>query len=100
MTVDSITERLHRLHRRANGASMQTGDDIQRRSPLEQAIAERKDRRVRWDRRKIEEGLARGTIWTVRESLDDVKAIAKLTIDGGADFQNELRELRERWTEK
>ena len=55
---------------------------IRKRTPLEQAIAEEKDPRVRWDKKMREKGFRRTTIMVHESKLAQVKAyVAQLNAD-------------------
>lgn len=47
--------------------------DIRKLSPLEQAIAEKKDRRRRYDRRMQESGFKRLNVWVREDRLPEVR---------------------------
>ena len=59
-----------------------SSEEIRRLTLLEQAIAERTDRRRRHDAKKRKEGFKRTTIWVRPERWEEVKAfIAKVNAD-------------------
>lgn len=57
-----------------------------RKTPLELAIAEQSDRRLRYDKRMRESGRTRMTLWSPDDSAADVRELARLLVEGvGAD---------------
>lgn len=52
-------------------------DDIRKRTPLEQAIAEQTDRRARYQAKKAREGFKQTTLLVRVEALEEVKAFVK-----------------------
>lgn len=57
--------------------STSKGSDIQKRTPLEQAIAEKKDRRVRYEQRKKRQGFHKTNVWVKVEKLDEFRAFVE-----------------------
>ena len=53
--------------------SKDTENEIRKRTPLEQAIAEKKDRRVRYDARMREKGYKRTSFWIPEDRIAEVK---------------------------
>ena len=79
MTLDSPAFLLHRRRRRLKVASMATGDHLNvKRSPLEQAIAEKTDRRARYEAAQRKAGMVKTSMWVFGECLDDVKALVRI----------------------
>lgn len=72
MTVDSKTDRVQ-------------AEDIRKRTPSEQAIAERTNRRAISERRKRERGLLKATAWVPVEANPLLKRIVALLNEGPAD---------------
>lgn len=66
---------------------------IRKRTPLEQAIAEQTDPRIRWDAKKREEGFKRTTMMVRTEAIPEVKAVVRLLNRGEGDVQSRLRDL-------
>ena len=83
-TVDSLPRRAHR--RRAKATESENG--IRRRSPLEQAIAESADRRVRYESKMREEGFKRTTIWVRADYLGALQTLVKVI--NGTDGKNQV----------
>lgn len=62
-----------------------------KKTPLELAIAEQSDRRLRYDKRMRENGNTRITLWSPDGSAADVRELARLLTDGvGADRLRDL----------
>jgi hypothetical protein len=70
-----------------------TGEEIQKRSPLEQAIAEKKDRRVRYERSMRDRGFLKTNLWIISHAVDDVKAAIRTLNEGNTEFAGKLRDL-------
>lgn len=51
--------------------------DIRKRLPLEQAIAEQSDRRVRWEAKRKEQGFVRTSFIVHQDALEQVKAFVR-----------------------
>ncbi|MDE8651897.1 hypothetical protein [Novosphingobium album (ex Liu et al. 2023)] len=56
--------------------------DIRKRTPLEQAIAEKTDRNARYEVRMRQKGFKRTTIWVREDRLDEVKAFVHRLNEG------------------
>lgn len=67
-----------------------TGDTIKRRSPIEQAIAEKKDRRARYVRLMREQGYHQTTIWVRRDKLEAAKTAVHILNDPDSQLHAEL----------
>ena len=50
---------------------------IRKRTPLEQAIAEQKDRRVHWDREQAARGFKRTSMMVHVSKIEEVKAFVR-----------------------
>jgi hypothetical protein len=62
-----------------------------KKTPLEMAIAEKSDRRLRYDKRMREGGNTRLTLWSPDAAASDVRELGRLLMDGiGAE---QLRDL-------
>lgn len=55
---------------------------IRRLTPLERAIAQKKDRRRAWDAKKEQEGFKRLTIWVPKDREQDVKEYVRNLAEG------------------
>lgn len=51
-----------------------SGGNIKKRTPLEQAIAEKTDRRARYDAKMSREGFKKTTFWVRSDRVEEVKA--------------------------
>lgn len=73
-----------------------SGDDVRKRSPLEQAIAEKKDRRVRYNKRLAEKGLKVSTLPLREEYWPIVRALAADLNGCEGDFSKVVSNLQQR----
>lgn len=70
------------------------GDDVRKRSPLEQAIAEKKDRRARYEAKLRRNGLKTSTLATREEYWPVIRAFAADLNEG--DKEAAIRNLQRR----
>jgi hypothetical protein len=54
-----------------------SGSDIRKRTPLEQAIAEQTDRRARYEAKRQRDGFKRTTVYVREDQLEVVKAFIR-----------------------
>lgn len=82
--------------RRASTARTLSGEGINKRTPLEQAIAEKTDRNARYEAKKRKQGLKRSTFWCREDLCLGVLGIAQALSkpDNDADRAFELH----RWS--
>ncbi len=67
------------------GSIKTAGPMPQKRTPLEEAIAQQTDKRARYDARQREKGFVKTSLWVRKEYLLDLKVyVALLNRDGAA----------------
>lgn len=94
MPLDDLPRRGHRRQRHVNGVSMATGGIMpQSRSPLEEAIAAKKDRRVRYESKMKREGFKKITLWVPVDCLDLVRELVRLLGATNGWYRKALRTL-------
>lgn len=77
---------------------MATGVPLaQARSPLEQAIAEKKDRRARYERSMREQGFKKCTLWIKAEAVEPVRFLVRCVNDANGAKLADLHALTETW---
>lgn len=89
MPIDSLSPKRKRRDRHF----AESGTGIRKRSPLEQAIAERTDRRVRYDASMREQGFTRTTIWVREDCLAGVRELVRVLNDAEGDRVALVRDL-------
>lgn len=62
-----------------------------RKTPLEQAIANQTDRRLRYDERLREKGFKKTSLWVHPAILDDLRIIARASVASDGDTVRQLR---------
>lgn len=100
--IDSVSAQKHsrRRSRKRGSLSAASEDSVQKRSPLEQAIAEKTDRRVRYEAEKRRMGFKKTTIWVREEVLPDVQSLVKAINETEGDVRGIIREAQERVARK
>lgn len=54
-----------------------SGGNIKKRTPLEQAIAEKTDRRAKYEAKRKRDGLIKTTVWVRSDRVEEVKAFIR-----------------------
>ena len=66
---------------------------IRKRTPLEQAIAEKTNPRAKYDAKMVRNGFKRSSIWAEEATLDDLKRIAALSRDNPDHVRGAVRQF-------
>lgn len=85
---------------RRSAADAGSGEDIKRRTPEEQAIAEQTDRRPRYERRMREQGFHKTSFWVRADCVEEVKALVKILNASGGLYRKDLVKLLDDWTRR
>ena len=99
--VDRLAAMRQCRRRRPSLVSSPTGGIVNvKRSPLEQAIAEKTDRRVRYERSMREQGFRKTSLWIKEDCIDDVRTAVRILNDCNGDHRKALQALIAEWTRK
>lgn len=99
MAVDTGPAPLHRRHRHRASASVPTRGLVAR-SPIEQAIAEQKDRRAKYERSMREQGFERKTLWAKSDDWPQVRHIVRCLNATNGGFRADILALLEKWEQR
>lgn len=76
-----------------NGKKSQT-PSIRKRTPLEQAIAEKTDRRIRYESSMKDKGLKKTTMWSREDTLSAIQTLNRLMAgEKGDEIASRFREF-------
>ena len=73
---------------------------IERRSPIEQAIAEKKDRRARYEASMRRQGFRKTSMWVKSDCVEDIRTVVRIHNDCNGDHRRALQALIAEWTRK